>query len=389
MAEGWLCPGCRRAYGPHVDECKRCEPGAAGAGVGPGRVVQEKPLTPTIAELWAQWWDLVGKKRPSRKTNAAQARVLARLKVELEDGRKLTLFELPWDQLSPHVARLYRTARTAETTGRKDRDGNPAHVNDSTVNRELGTASSMLSWHRDITKRVAYNPMESFERTSEEGGIRQTSLTPEQVESFLADAHPMYQDIFRVAYRSVGMRKAEVQKLRKTEIDWDARVINLPSARNKNRRPRQIPFPDDVERILRRHAELSRGPYVFVSPRDPKRLAPVTDSAMWYWLNQARKRSGMVGFDGEPIVTHTARHSGVQALVEAGAPERFVRAAAGMSPKIFERYTKFQRSQQDILRGFQNRAVAEPTPITAELDDGRRPPASSARQAPRLVKSET
>lgn len=318
---------------------------------------------------------MVGKKMASRKVRLSESAAMRRVKVTLEDGRRASLFELCWTDLSPHVAGLYRAARTLEKSGRRDRNGELAYISDSTVNRELGALQSALSWHRDVRRSITYNPLTGSEYTDESPNARQTALTPEQVDEFLAHAHPMYQDIARVAYRCVGMRKSEVQKLLKSEVDWQQRLIRLPASRNKNRKARTIPYPDDVDRILRRHADLSRGQYVFVSPRDPKRLAPVGDSAMWYWLNQARKRSGMKGFDDEPIVTHTMRHSGVTAMVESGAPERFVRAAAGLSPKHFERYAQFGKGQQEILRSYQNRAAAPPTPITAALDEDRRPPA--------------
>lgn len=314
----------------------------------------------------------------------AHGRVFARLKVQLDDGRITTLFALAWNELSPHVANLYRQARTQERSGRYGKDGKPACIADSTVNRELTTLQAMLTYHRDVRKTIASNPLDAFQRTGEEDGVRQTALTPEQVEAFLAHAHPMFQDICRVAYRCVGMRHTEARMLKKAEIDWEAKTINLPVTRNKNRRARQIPFPLDVETILRHHAEISRGPYVFVNPRDPKRMAPVLRCTMQFWLIKARKLSGMQGFDGEPIVIHTFRHSGVTALVEAGAPERFIRAAAGMSPKTFERYTKFQRAQQEILRGFQNRTATAPTPITAELADERRPASPTSARPPRL-----
>jgi integrase len=326
---------------------------------------------------------------PSKKAAAAQGNVFARLKVQLEDGREVTLFELVWKDCTPLVASLYRNARTLETSGRKDRHGAPAHISDSTANRELTTLQSMFTYHRDVSKKIGHNPLDGFQRTDETQNARQTALTPEQMDAFLSAAHPMYQDIVRVAYRAAGMRKGEVQRLLKSEVDWEARLIRLPAGRNKNRKPRTIPYPDDVDRILRHHAAISRSQYVFVSPRDPKRCAPVTDSAMWYWLDQARRRSGMKGFDDEPIVTHTARHSAATALMEIGTPERLIRGAMGMSPKTFERYAQFKRDQQEVLRGFQNRSVTPPTPIAGELE-GERRPASASGYSPRLVsKSET
>jgi integrase len=378
MASGWRCD-CGSSWGPHINRCEDCRPGNVSAPTPPA------PAVPLVSELWITWWKMVGSKLPSRKTASAQGNVLRRLKLTLEDGRELTVFDLPWNEVTPLVADLYRNLRTSEPSRRKDRNGEPAHISGSTVNRELTTLQSMFTYHRDVRRAIAYNPLDGFQHTDETGGTRLTSLTPEEMKTFLSFAHPMFQDLMWTAYRCVGMRKSEVQHLRKSEVDWTARVIHLPAARNKNRRPRTIPFPDDVERILRRHSELSRGPYVFVRPKDPKRVEPVTDSAMWYWLNQARKASGMKGFDDEPIVFHTARHSGVTGVVESGGSESFTMAAAGMTPKTFSRYVKFGPRQQDMLREVLNRAVTEPTPIAGELEDARRPPGRAV--GPQLVKS--
>lgn len=326
---------------------------------------------------------------PSKKAAAANGNTFRRLKVRLDDGRELTLLELRWNELSPHVARLYRNLRTLEPSGRKDRDGNPAHVKDSTANRELTVLQAMLTYHRDERRSIPYNPLDDFERINEEGNARQTALTPEQMETFLAHAHPMYQDVVRVAYRCMGLRKGEAQRLRKTEVDWEARTIHLPADRNKNRRARHIPFPEDVARILQRHSDVSRGPYVFVDPKDPQRLRPVHDSAMWYWLNQARKRSGMTGFDGEPIVTHTVRHSAATTAVESGIPERYIRATMGMTAKTLDRYAKFGRKGQDIVRDYLNRTSEDPTPITAELEGERHPATPAAAGPGRLRRVDT
>jgi hypothetical protein len=57
-------------------------------------------------------------------------------------------------------------------------------------------------------------------------------------------------------------------------------------------------------------------------------------------------------------------------------------AAAGMTPKTFSRYVKFGRKQQDQLRDVLNRSVKPPTPITADLEDERRP---ASGYSPRLV----
>lgn len=356
----------------------------------------EKPAAtvPTAGDLWAEWEPLTTR-MASGRICATHGRNFRRTVLSLDGGKKSTVFDLPWNEVTTHVADLYRAARLAMPSGRKGKDGKPGNVGDGTINRELVSLQSMFGYFRDRKKSIPYSPIDGFNRPSEAASARQTYLTPEQARLFIEAGPPMWQDICTVAYRCAGMRHSEARLLQKSEIDWEAKAINLPSRRNKNRIARVIPFPDDVEIILKRHAEISRGPYVFVSTRDPKRLDPVGPAAMQYWMEKAREKSGVVGFDGESVVVHSLRHAGVTRLVEKNAPESFVKAAAGMSDVTFRRYVKFKRPQQEILRGFMNdqdmsvppsppspSPPPETTPLTAPLQKGERRDPRRANQSP-------
>lgn len=386
MSSGWICPRCDRSWAPHVDACRGCEPGAKAvtAGVAPPKAV------PLIAELWEQWIPFASK-RASWPVCLSQAAAFRRVKFKMDDGRETTIFELPWTEANPHTANLYRAVRILEPTGRRTKDNALKYVSDSTVNRELATLQSMLSYHRDVRKTIPYNPIDSFLRTDEAQNARQTSLSPEQVAAWVEQAHPLYADICMVMFRACGMRSSEARELQKNEIDWQQGVINLPAARTKKRRARVIPFPVDLEPILRRHCDYSRGPSVFVDPRDPKRMRTVSRDFLKYHMRRARKLSGLTGVNDEPIVNHHIRGSAVTLLAEMGAPDTFTMKAAGMSPKTLQRYTKFNRPQQDVLRGFLNRLVTPPTPITSELQGERRPSAAARpqRERPRLKSVES
>jgi integrase len=311
----------------------------------------------TIGQLWVEW-EPTAKKLASWRICKTHRGTFEKTEVSCDSGRKTTVWDLPWEEVTPHLADLYRQTRSATPSGRRGRDGKIGNVSDSTINRELITLQSMLSYHRSVRQSIRYNPLAGFRRTNEAGFARQTYLTPEQAQRFIGAGPPMWQDITTVAYRCAGMRHSEARLLKKSEIDFEARVICLPSRRNKNRRARTIPFPSDVEAILKHHCEISRGPYVFVSTKDPKRMDPVGPSAMQYWMERARERSGVVGFEGETIVIHHLRHAGVTQLLQEGAPESMVKAAAGMSAETLSRYVKFQRPQQEILRQHMNRSEA-------------------------------
>jgi integrase len=283
------------------------------------------------------------------------------------------VIDLPWSRATADWAEQYRQVREAtpkQARGKAVRGGGT--IKASTVNRELGTVQTMLNYFVDVRKTIPRNPIDGFHRVDEAGNARQTFLSQDQVRRLIEAGPPVFQDICWVAYRCAGMRHTEVRLLQKDEIDWDARVINLPAARNKNGRARAIPFPQDVEEILARHCAGSRGPLVFVAPTDPMRMKPVPRQTMINWMQKARAKSGLRGFAGEAVVIHTLRHSGVTQLIQDGGREGFVRSAAGMSAKTLERYLKFGREQQDKLREVMDRQNIPPTPIAGEQRPARR-----------------
>jgi integrase len=332
--------------------------------------------------LWDEWLPWAKRNVKSARLYSSYGNNFRRTKVKLDaDQPEVSLFELPWNLVTPKAGALYREVREATSNGRKGKDGKIGKVSGSTVNRELGAMHSMFEYFRTTKESIPHNPLEGFHRCDETRSARQTCLSPEQVRAFIAAGCPMWQDITTTAYRCAGMRHTEARLLRKSEIDWDAKVINLPGQRNKNGHPRVIPIPDDVEVILRQHCQISRGPFVFVDTRDPHRMRPVGGAAMQYWMEKARKASGVVGFDGEAVVIHSLRHAGVTRLVEAAAPESFIKAAAGMCEATFQRYVKWQRPQQEILRDHMNRIAPGPTPIMTVLHGDRKEPKKAPEDA--------
>lgn len=353
MPQSWTCEHCRRTYAPHVDYCQRCD----GAIVSPATSAAPKATEPTVGELWEEYevWGKNNYRPGAWHVALMHRRNFAKVVI---DG--VPVADMPWSKATPHFAEQYRAARGAMPNGRK------GTIKPGTINRELTTLQQMFNYFVHTRKTIERNPIDGFSRVDEAQFARQTYLSPGQVRRFLESGPPVFQDIGLVAYRCAGLRNSEARLLKKTEIDWEARKLNLSAARNKNHRPREVPFPQDVEAVLRRHCENSRGPFVFVSPTDPQRVKPIPVATMQGWLRQARKRSGVQGFDGEPVVVHTLRHSGVTQLIQDGAPQGFVRAAAGMSEQTFARYLKFGREQQNALRKIMDRQVDGPTPIAPE-----------------------
>jgi integrase len=240
----------------------------------------------------------------------------------------------------------------------------------------------MFAWHVDVKKSIPRSPLHGWHRIDDTPYARQTYLTPEQVKDFIEAGPPLFQDVATVAYRCAGMRHAEARLLKKSEVDLVGRVINLPPARNKNRKPRVIPFPSDVEAILRRHYETSRGPFVFVSTKDPARIRPIAAATFQNWIALARKRSRIVGFDGEAVVFHTLRHCAVTDLLQAKVDPTAIMAAAAMSPATLTRYSKFGPEQQANLRDHMEAQLKQP-PEAGRVPPRRAVPMRAARSGRR------
>jgi integrase len=333
---GWRCD-CGRSWAPHVDSCRACDPETAS---------KPKAPCPTVATLW-EAYALVAPTllvATTWRVWRTYRNTFGRLKLTLDDGTESTIADLPADKVTPRVAEIYRMARE------KEPNNQGGTVSPITVNSELGALQAVLSYSANIAKTLPANPLDGWRRVDEAPYARQTYLTPEQARKFIGAGVPLFQDICTVAYRCAGMRNSEARLLRKSEVDFARRVINLPSSRNKNAKPRVVPFPSDVEAILRRHCDGSLGPYVFVRPKDPDRVKPVPQSTFQRWLDQARERSGVTGFDGETVVVHTLRHCAVTDLLQAKHDPTAVMAAAAMSPRTLMRYSKFGPTQQDAMR---------------------------------------
>lgn len=365
-------------YAPHVESCRVCS----------GQVVHQAAPTPakqTIAELWDLWRDVAERDLGANTwvTAKAHRNTWSKTKLTLDDGSSWTVADMPWDLLGRRTSEIYRTVREKTPSGRLDKNGQPGLVAPTSVNREMNTLMSLLNYHRDVRKTIPFNPLVGWERVDETPYQRQTYLSDEKAQQFIEGGNLCFQHVSTVALKCLGMRQSEARLLRKSEIDWDSKVINLPAERNKNKRARVIPFASDVEAILRLNCEISRGEYVFVAPADNTRTKPVSANTWFGWLKQARKRSGVKGFNGEPVVTHHLRHKAVTDALQEKIDPTTVMAVAGMSPETLKRYSKFSPEQQKNLRDHMEAKLHKPAAPAPESPPDRREP----RRAPPAFRS--
>lgn len=124
---------------------------------------------------------------------------------------------------------------------------------DTTVNIRLRTLKAMFNQLlRD--ELIEFNPVDSVKLVKQDIDLT-NCLTDEDVKGILAQ--PNQRDF--VGYRDYvailllldsGLRISEMLSLRAADIDFTTRFITLPSERNKNRKPRLIPFSANVSKLL-------------------------------------------------------------------------------------------------------------------------------------------
>ncbi|MDP1644765.1 MAG: tyrosine-type recombinase/integrase [Thiobacillus sp.] len=158
-----------------------------------------------------------------------------------------------------------------------------------------------------------------------------------------------------------GARKREVLDARWDEIDFNRRLLTVPAARSKSKKPRHIPLSDAALLILRelRAQRQDDCPWVFVNPQTGK--PPVSIFCAW---DSIRKKVGLA-----EVRLHDLRHSYASFLVNAGRSLYEVQKLLGhYDPKVTMRYAHLSPG-----------ALLEAVNVVGELV-GRRPVVANQAQ---------
>ena len=166
----------------------------------------------------------------------------------------------------------------------------------------------------------------------EDNGARERFLTAQEVQRLFAelDSNPNVQvgQVIRLLLYT-GARKSEIIEAKWEEIDFERRLLTVPVARSKSKRPRHIPLSDAAIALIRSLPRQDDMPWVFFNPRTRK--PPVSIFHAW---NTIRKRVGM-----PDLRLHDLRHSYASFLVSAGRSLYEVQKLLGHhDPKVTMRY---------------------------------------------------
>lgn len=333
MSQGWKCPSCGRAWAPHIDQCKKCEPDAQS---------EQAPVGPTFAELWdrhyAPWAEVHLPKtwRPVRRNHR----------------KYLVGFfgELSWQQCTHAKADEYVKWRREQTTIRK------APPTNATLNSELASLKACLSWC--LTGAPAgqcpitgTNPIEGYPALPVRN-VRNFSIAEGDFVRLLEHSRPMLRLILIFALET-GMRRDEFRLLQWHEVDEKRQVVKLGAERTKTGEPREVPLSETAQAVLKAVPRYSRSKWVFEGPRENNR--PLSKSCLDRWFKRARAKAGIQGPQGQEVWLHSVRKTFGTSKAMAGMPIYMLMDIMGhKSADVHFSYVKMSADYQGQAREFLN-----------------------------------
>ena len=170
------------------------------------------------------------------------------------------------------------------------------------------------SWSADLTpypKKVLHLP---------------SILSREEVNHLIEAAPTPFQRTLLMALYATGLRRAELARLKITDIDSSRSVIHVQGG--KGRKDRDVMLSQNLLEALREHwRSLRRKPTVWVFPGNRWHTAdhPISPKVIWAACREAAQRAGI----RKEVHPHTLRHCFATHLLEDGADLRTIQILLG------------------------------------------------------------
>lgn len=310
----------------------------------------------TVRELWKEWEPTTLKRKDSRVIQTVKPLLLDTwISVE---GMACRLGDLQWTDCNVAAVEAWQAKAATIPRRRRNREDPHASLSASYRNRALGPLQRMFTDHVRWGN-IPRNPMSGWEREDDSDGIREGWLTEEECQRFMSHAHPLLARMFRLSYRCGGLRNSEVRLLKKTNVNWEARLLVIRASEHKNRKRKMIPIPPSEFEMLEAQRMVAPGEFLFPNPKDPKG-GPVPGGTLQGWMEKAREDSG-IRAGGERVVFHTGRHNFGMHTVLKGVPLNHIADVMGCTVQNVARYSKLAGEAIEILREMMEKPLQLPT----------------------------
>jgi integrase len=230
-------------------------------------------------------------------------------------------------EITPWLIEKYRKERLNE-------------VQRATVNRERTCLSAMFAMAKKwgLAKE---NPVQGVARYKEEvKDVR--PLTPDK-EKELFDRlknNPRSWHVWAIAFVALyaGMRKGEILKLTRENVDFKRQIIRV--THTKNWEAREIPMSEVLTKVLKEAIARSPkdSPYVFANSKTGKPYTDVKTS-----FTKATKKVGLEGFR-----FHDLRHTWCSRMCELGIAETAIQKAGGWKTRSM--ISRYSHPSMDYIR---------------------------------------
>ena len=152
-------------------------------------------------------------------------------------------------------------------------------------------------------------------------------LSPEEVAVLIDSASNLFHRTMLMTLYSTGMRRAELCRLKISDIDSNRMVIHIHQG--KGGHDRDVPLSQKLVEMLRIYWRWMK-PKTYLFPGTVKNWradVPVSTKVPWEACREAAQRAGIT----KHVSPHTLRHSYATHLLEAGADLRTIQVLLGHS----------------------------------------------------------
>lgn len=193
-----------------------------------------------------------------------------------------------------------------------------------------------------------------------------TVLSEEEVTKLIESASSAYHRVILTTLYATGMRRAELARLKVSDIDSARMVIHI--RQGKGGKDRDVTLSPRLLEILRDYWKWRKPEvYLFPSLLRPRHDKPITDKTIWYAVREAARRAGIK----KKITPHTLRHSWATHLLERGTDLKTIQVLLGHAD--LEATTIYLHLSQRHLQSMTNPVDTLSIPSLGEKPLLRRP----------------